>query len=96
MVQIKILDIVGKNRGDFMKRLRKLHLLWADPSNDYGPYFCVSFGKFLFANPAFVTVFKNSGTSEVVRVSSFFIMKFTRPISSSQTNIVIASTPQST
>ena len=40
--------------------------------------FRVSFGEFLFANPVVVTVFKNSGASKVVRVSSFFIMKVTR------------------
>ena len=83
MVQIIILEIVGKDRGELYGTSQEVAFV-VSPSEEWSiemimvQNFRVSFGEFLFANPAFVTVFKNSGASEVVRLSSFFIMKVTR------------------
>ena len=83
MVQIIVLDILRKDRGELYGTSQEVASV-VSPSKELSiemimvQYFRVSFGEFLFANPAFITVFKNSGASEVVRVSSFFIMKVTR------------------
>ena len=81
MVQIIILEIAGKD-SKFYGSLRKLHLLWAHPSNDpskwlWSKTFAIV-SEISSSQIQHLSVFKNSDVSEVVRVSSFFIMKVTR------------------